>query len=143
MAEKFSNTEKIEINSSLERTWDAIVNPEKIKKYLFGTETICDWKIGSPIIFKGEWNGTKYTDKGTILEIVPMKKLKYDYWSSFSEFEDKPENYQFITFELEDKDGKTLLSVTQASIPNETTKEHASATWKSVLNQLKQIAEEE
>ena len=38
MGEKFSNTEKIEINSSLERTWDAIVNPEKIKKYLFGTE---------------------------------------------------------------------------------------------------------
>ncbi len=34
-----------------------MTNPEKIKIYLFGTETGTDWKIGSSIIFKGEYDG--------------------------------------------------------------------------------------
>ncbi|MBL4624123.1 MAG: hypothetical protein JKY42_03145 [Flavobacteriales bacterium] len=34
----------IKINASTEQVWDALINPEKIKVYLFGTETITDWK---------------------------------------------------------------------------------------------------
>ena len=65
----------IEINASHSKVWKALTTPELIKKYLFGTETITDWKIGSPIIFKGEWEGRKYEDKGIILDIKKEKLL--------------------------------------------------------------------
>ena len=48
-------SKSIEVNSNAKKVWDALTNPGKIKVYLFGTETITDWQIGSPIIFQGEY----------------------------------------------------------------------------------------
>ena len=141
MTNKFVVKKSVEINADKAKVWDALVNPEKIKLYLFGTETICDWKVGSPIIFQGVWEGVTYKDKGTILEFIPEQKLKYDYWSSFSKLEDVPENYQQITFDLIDQDGRTILTLTQENVPDQTAKEHSEANWGMVLNQLKQIVE--
>ncbi len=141
MTNKLIVKKSIEINADKSKVWDALVNPEKIKLYLFGTETISDWKVGSAIIFQGVWEGVTYKDKGTIIEFIPEQKLKYDYWSSFSKLEDVPENYQQITFDLMNQDGKTILSLTQENVPNQAAKEHSEANWEVVLNQLKQIVE--
>lgn len=141
MTNKLFLKKSIEINAEKAKVWDALVNPEKIKLYLFGTETISDWKVGSPIIFQGVWEGSAYKDKGTILEFIPEQKLKYDYWSSFSKLEDVPENYQQITFDLMNQNGKTILTLTQENIPNQEAKEHSESNWGMVLNQLKQIVE--
>jgi uncharacterized protein YndB with AHSA1/START domain len=72
-------TTSLKINSSLADVWDALINPEKIKLYLFGTNTQCDWKVGSTLRFTGEWEGKAYEDKGTILSIEKEKLLKYTY----------------------------------------------------------------
>lgn len=93
-------TKSIEINTSSETVWDALTNPEKIKVYLFGTETITDWKIGSPIIFQGEYDGHKYKDKGNVLLKIPNETLRYNYWSGFSGLEDKPDNYSIVTYHI-------------------------------------------
>jgi len=74
-------SKSIEINSNAEAVWDVLTNPEKIRVYLFGTETITDWKVGSPIIFQGEYEGHKYKDKGNVLENKPNKLLRYNYCS--------------------------------------------------------------
>lgn len=132
---------QIDINSDPAKVWDALVNPEIIKQYLFGTNTITDWKVGSPIVFQGVWEGVEYKDKGTILEFIPEQKLKYDYWSSFSPLEDKPENYQQITFMLEKNGELTKLTLLQENINDETTKEHSEKNWIMILDQIKQIAE--
>ncbi len=55
-------------NAGPDEAWDALVNPDKIKKYLFGTECITDWKVGSQIIYRGMWQGKPYEDKGKIPE---------------------------------------------------------------------------
>ena len=141
MATGLMLTVTIEINASIKKVWDALVNPEIIKQYLFGTETITDWKVGSPIIFQGVYEGVAYKDKGTILELIPEKKLKYNYWSSFSKLEDIPENYQQISFELLSKNGKSILSLTQENVPDQSAKEHSEANWGMVLDQIKKIVE--
>lgn len=46
----------LKINASIERIWNAITHPEKIKKYFFGTEIITDWKVGNSIVFQGEFD---------------------------------------------------------------------------------------
>jgi uncharacterized protein YndB with AHSA1/START domain len=136
---EFSTT--IEVNARKANVWDALINPEKIKQYLFGTNTLCDWKVGSPLRFIGEWEGKCYEDKGTILAIEKEKLLSYYYWNNFSGIADIPENYQVVTFRLEEIDGKTQLSLRQQNIRSEETKSHSEENWKMVLSSLRSLVE--
>jgi uncharacterized protein YndB with AHSA1/START domain len=126
------------------KIWEALTTPRTIKKYFFGTDVISDWKVGRPIIFEGEWQGKKYEDKGTIINIVPNKLLKYNYWSSMSGIEDKPENYVLITYELHaNSSNETTLTITQENVPDEKMREHSEQNWMKVLTDLKALLEEE
>ena len=135
-------TKSVFIHASPADVWDALVNPKKIKQYLFGTDTISDWKVSSRITYKGEWQGKKYEDGGTILQLVPEKILQSTYWSSMSGTEDKPENYATVTYELTKNDGGTLLSLTQDNCKTEEQKKHLEGNWSMVLDGLKKVAEE-
>ena len=46
----------IVINAPLGAVWDALVTPEAIKQYMFGTTVVSDCKEGSPIRWKGTWH---------------------------------------------------------------------------------------
>jgi uncharacterized protein YndB with AHSA1/START domain len=130
-----------EISTPAAEVWDALINPEKIKKYLFGTDTHCDWKVGSPLRFTGEWEGKPYEDKGTILAIEKEKLLSYDYWSNFSGVPDLPENYQIVTFRLNELKDSTEIQLTQKNIRSEEVKSHSQENWRMVLNSLKELVE--
>jgi len=131
----------IEIKAPVDKVWDAITNPEIIKQYFFGTTVICDWKVGSPIIFQGEWEGKSYQDKGFILDFDPKKILSYNYWSSFSGLEDKLGNYSLVTYDIEEKDGNTIINLVQQGFVGEQALQHAEKGWEMVLNKLKDILE--
>ena len=131
------------VNAPVSKVWQALVKPELIKKYFFGTNTITDWKVGSPITFKGEWEGKSYEDKGKILMIETNKVLSYNYWSSISGIEDIPENYVIVTYELEGKGDHTEINITQENIPTEKMRIHSEKNWQMVLNNLKEFLETE
>ena len=141
MKNEFSAQVSETINAPLWKVWEALVTPEIIKKYFFGTDTKSDWTVGSPITFSGSWQGKTYQDKGTILANEPGKMLKYSYWSSMSGIEDKPENYVDVTYELVEKDGKTLITISQDNIPTEEMKKHSAENWGKVLKSLKDLME--
>ena len=132
----------VTINAPAAQVWEALTNPKLIKQYLFGADVISDWKVGSRIIYKGEWQGKEYEDGGTILQLVPEKIFQSTYWSSMSGTEDKPENYATVTYELAKKDGGTLLSLTQDNCKTEEQKRHSEENWSIVLEGLKKVAEE-
>lgn len=133
---------KINIKAPVSKVWDALTQPGIIKKYFFGTDTITDWKPGNPIKFMGEWRGKTYEDKGTVLEVVDQEKIKYNYWSSMSGIEDKPENYVDITYTLSGEDNNVNLTITQENIPDEKTKAHSVENWNKVMEGLKKVVEE-
>jgi uncharacterized protein YndB with AHSA1/START domain len=132
----------ISINAPKSKVWMALIDPEQVKKYFFGTILKSDWKVGSAITFSGEWEGKPYMDKGTILEIEMEKILKYNYWSSFSGTEDKPENYANIGYYLEEKNGETVFSISQDGIKTKEARDHSEQNWKMVMNNLKELLEE-
>jgi uncharacterized protein YndB with AHSA1/START domain len=134
-------TSKITINASAKEVWDALTKPEIIKQYFFGTDTITDWKVGSPIRFKGVWEGKAYEDKGTILEFLPNKRLGYTYWSSLSGKDDVPENYSNVTYELAGQNGQTLVTITQDNVATIESKNHSEQNWQMVLGKLKKLLE--
>jgi uncharacterized protein YndB with AHSA1/START domain len=100
-------SQSIAINAPAAAVWHALTNSAKISTYLFATETITDWQPGSPITFKGEFEGKEHIDKGNVIENEAGKLLKYDYWNSFSEMEDLPQNYSIVTYTLTPVDDNT------------------------------------
>ena len=130
------------INTSVDKVWNALTDPGMIKKYMFGTTVISDWKEGSKIIWKGEWEGKSYEDKGKILRFEPKRSLQYSHFSPLSGLHDNPENYHIVTIDLEEKDDQTSVTLTQDNNADEKTKEHSEKNWKMMLASLKKILEE-
>ena len=62
MKDKFIAEAKTTIHAPASKVWDALTKPELIKQYLFGTDVISDWKVGSPITYKGEWQGKSFEE---------------------------------------------------------------------------------
>ena len=123
------------------KVWDALINPEIIKKYLFGTEVLSDWKEGSPLIFRGEWEGKPFEDKGNILKIEEEKLFQHNYWSGFSGLPDLPENYSIVTYQLEASKNHTILKLTQEGFANERARSHSEISWDIVLQRMIEILE--
>jgi len=141
MEKKLVLEKSIELNADASKVWNALTKPEIIKQYFFGTEAVSDWKEGSPLYFKGVWEGKEYMDKGTILKSEPNKLFHYSYWSSFSGNEDSPENYANITYKLISEKGHTKLTVIQDNIANEESKQHSEQNWGMVLDGLRKVVE--
>jgi len=123
--------------------WKAITTPATIKKYLMGTTVTSDWKEGSSIGYTGEYNGKTYHDKGVIKKMVPENTFQTTYWSSAGGKEDKPENYNLVTYSLHAEKSKTVVTLIQDNIADEKEKEHVTENWKGVLGKLKEVVENE
>jgi len=132
---------KVTIDAPAEKVWEALTNPEKIAKYLYGTQVTSDWKEGGSISYKGEYNGKPYEDKGTIKTFEPNKVFASTYWSSMGGKEDKPENYNLVTYTLEEGGDTTLVTLTQDNIDTDEEKQQMITNWNGVLVGLKEVAE--
>jgi uncharacterized protein YndB with AHSA1/START domain len=141
MENKLTAEVSISINANAAKVWEALTTPELIKKYLMGTNVTSEWKEGSAITYAGEYQGKTYSDKGVIKKIEKEKILQSTYWSSMGGKEDRPENYNLVTYKLSHKDGKTVVTLTQDNINSENEKKHVSENWKMVLQKLKEVAE--
>ena len=133
----------VNIKATPAQVWKALTTPALIKKYLMDTNVTTDWKEGSPIKYEGEYQGKKYSDKGIIKKVEPEKTLQSTYWSSMGGKEDKPENYNLVTYKLSQNDGKTVVTLTQDNVLSEKEKEHVTGNWRSVLKKLKEVVENE
>ena len=131
----------VTFKAPIAKVWQGLTDPAMVKQYFFGTDLKSDFKVGSPITFTGEWEGHKYEDGGVILDIDAPKLLKYTYWSSMSGTENKPENYNNITYDLSVKDGTTILVITQDGVKNQEAADHSEQMWTSVFDGLKKMIE--
>lgn len=138
----FISKSSIDINASSSKIWEALVKPEIAKEYFMGAEVITNWKVGSPILFKGEFNGNKYEEKGILLNVKPNIQLQYSHWSHFDGLSDEPENYRTWTFELSEKKGKTALSISEDNIPTQKQQKRSDEFWNGVLLTIKKLLEE-
>ena len=129
------------VDASPDKVWAALTDPEEIKKYMFGSEVVTDWKQGSPIVWRGEYEGKQYEDKGEIVEIEPGRRLKVTHFSPLSGQEDRPENYHTVLYELEEREGRTHVSLSQDNNPSKEAAEHSRANWEKMLAGLKQAVE--
>jgi len=149
LEEPFLNNEKLIAKVStttyvpVAKVWDTLMSPVAIKKFMFGTDAISEWKEGSSIVWKGMWEGKPYEDKGVILKIEPQRVLQYTHFSPLSGDTDIPENYHTLTYQLSKKGDKTLIELSQDNNSSEKDLEHSEKMWESLLASLKKVLEEE
>ena len=122
--------------------WDALVNPEIIREYMFGTSVVSDWREGSPIVWKGEWQGRAYEDRGSILRVEPGRKLQFTHFSPLSGLPDTPDNYHTVTIELSGTGKRTRVSLVQDNNLTEESRAHSEQNWEAVLATMKKILEQ-
>jgi uncharacterized protein YndB with AHSA1/START domain len=126
--------------------WKALTTASTLKQFFFGSDISTDWRVGSPISFKGSWKGKPYEDKGNIQTFDREKRLAFTHWSPLSGMEDKPENYHIVSFDLRPADGGTEVVLTQTNqndaepLTPENRQEYTK-NWTMVLEGLKKAVE--
>ncbi len=139
----------IAINAPASKVWDTLTNPEQTRKYMFGCETVSDWKQGSSLEWKGNHEGKEMVFvKGSITDIIPEILLAYTVIDPNSSIEDIPENYLTVTYDLKEQDKETILTVTQGDYSKvaDSEKRYNEAYnngegWNPILIQIKSLAE--
>jgi uncharacterized protein YndB with AHSA1/START domain len=103
----------VTMRASLSAVWKAVTDPVLVKRWQFGSDLITDWKIGNPIRFHNEWNGQVFEQWGTVLTFEPQRRLSYTLFFPRPGFEDRPENYFTMTYELAKSGNETMLTITK------------------------------
>jgi uncharacterized protein YndB with AHSA1/START domain len=142
MKGNFVATSTVTINTPASRVWEVITDPDAVKEFMFGADLDTDWTVGGPILWRGEWEGKPYEDKGEILEVEPGKKLVHTHFSPLGGEEDKPESYHTLTWTLEDQEGgATRRTLSQDNNATEEAAEHSRGMWDMLVADVKKIAE--
>jgi uncharacterized protein YndB with AHSA1/START domain len=123
------------------KVWDALVNPAAVQEYMFGTSVESDWQEGSPITWKGEWQGKAYEDKGVIRKAEPQRRLQYTHFSPLAGLPDTPENYHTVTIDLAERGSQTEVVLSQDNNPTDEAREHSEQNWRMMLDGLKKFVE--
>ena len=105
------------------KVWLALTVPDLVKQWQYGSDLLTTWQVGTPIVFRNEWNGQVFEQKGNVLEFLPESRLKYSLFFPRPDLQDIPEHYFFMTYELTESGEVTSLLVRQEdprpSPPNE------------------------
>jgi uncharacterized protein YndB with AHSA1/START domain len=137
---------KTTVNAPPAAVWKALTTASTLKQFFFGSDISTDWRVGSPIRFRGAWKGKPYEDKGKIQVFDADKRLAFTHWSPLSGMEDKPENYHIVTFDLRPAGSGTEVVLTQTNqndaeaLTPENRKEYTK-NWTMVLDGLKKTVE--
>jgi uncharacterized protein YndB with AHSA1/START domain len=135
------------IDAPPDKVWAALTDKEKLRQFFFGSDIETDWRVGSPIFFRGDWKGQKYEDKGVIRTVDRAKKLSFTHFSALSNIPDRPENYHIVTFDLRPAGGGTEVVLIQEN-QNESeprtpqVKEELKKNWSMLLDGLKKVVED-
>ena len=116
---------------------------------MFGCETVSDWKQGSSLEWKGEYEGKEMVFvKGHIVDIKPGKFLAYTTIDPNSAIDDVSENYLTVTYDLTTENGQTVLTVTQGDYNKVAEGErryqeayNSGEGWNPILVQIKELVE--
>ena len=140
--------QSIETNAPASKVWDVLTKPEYTSEWApefsggspFHIES--DWSPGSPVSWKN--SDGKTIVEGNVTALQPQKLLRFTVFDVRSERPPVTEE-DGITYQLSEKDGKTILHVLQgdfSAIPDgEKYRDLSADVWARVLPKVKELAE--
>lgn len=132
----------IDIGAPPDVVWQALTDPDAIKQFMFGTTVETDWRVGSPISWRGEYEGRSYEDRGEVLAVEPGRRLEHTHFSPLSGEDDVPANYHRLVYTLEESPDGTRLTLEQDNNPTQEAAARAAANWNQMLAGVKRVVED-
>jgi uncharacterized protein YndB with AHSA1/START domain len=128
------------INSTPEKVWQALTDPDFTRKYWVNHRNASDWKVGS------EWRHEDYDDAslvdiaGHVVESAPPRHLVLT-WAFPKDAKD-PEKVSRVSFDIETYGDGVRLTVTHSELePDSPMLSGISRGWPLVLSSLKTLLE--
>jgi uncharacterized protein YndB with AHSA1/START domain len=132
----------VKILAPAQKVWLALTSPDLVKRWQYGSDLLTTWEVGTSIVFRNEWNGQVFEQRGTVLEFSPTSRLKYSLFFPRPDLQDIPENCFLMTYELIESDGTTSLLVRQEDPRPLPPDESAGGdSGPDVLSDLKELVE--
>jgi len=103
----------VDILAPARKVWLALTVPDLVRQWQYGSHLSTTWEPGTPIVFRNEWDGQVFEQKGTVIEFTPVSRLKYSLFVPRPDLQDIPEHHFFMTYELTESDEATSLLVRQ------------------------------
>lgn len=133
------------------QVWRVLTAPGARPELMLGAETVTDWQVGSPIVWRGEWHGTPFEDKGEVLEVVPGRRLAVTHYSPLGGQPDEPASYHRVIWTLEEAsapgaaDGEptTVVRLEQDNNATPEAAAQSSEHWATMLEGLRTVTERE
>jgi len=144
MNKTFSATASIIINAPPSRVWVELTKPQFIEQVLFDRQASGGWRIGSPILYRGVWQGKSNEGTAEFLQVEPERLVLSSLWNSPSAVAGNPTNFMTVRYELAASGDGTELTLIQENdamqpgpvdIPQE--------DWVEALEDIKQRLEGE
>lgn len=125
------------INSTPERVWDALTDPEQTAVY-WGHGNVSDWRVGSAWAHR-RTDGSGIDDVvGTVLASERPSLLATSWLAPDHAPDDAP---SVATFELRGSNGVVRLALTHADLGSEAERDEVAGGWFAVLANLKTYLE--
>lgn len=99
----------VTIRAPASKVWLALTVPDLVKQWQYGSDLLTTWEPGTPILFRNEWDGQVFEQKGTVLEFAPESHLKYSLFFPSPDLKDIPEHQLFMTYEVTESGGLTSV----------------------------------
>ena len=133
---------KIELKAPIKSVFSALTNSDEIPKYFPLKSVESAWKVGSEVLYKGEVNGTPFTDYGVIEKLNFPNEYRYRYWSDNHGTERTEENHLTISYSLEKLNEGTVLTIKQSNVKSPEMYELMNGqVWDFLLNSFKEYIE--
>ena len=146
--EKLFVEKSIKINTTASSVWDVLTKPEFTDQWApefsggaeFHIES--DWKLGSPVLWKGQ-DGSMIV-QGNVTSLEPNRFLRFTVFDVRGEKPPVTEE-DGITYELTEQNGKTILRLSQGDFSmmaeGEKYQRMSAEVWDRVLPKVKELAE--
>lgn len=141
MSSKLEHVYEIFIQSSPERVWQALTDPDLTERYYFGTRINSDFTAGAPYVYHGQ-DGSPLLD-GTIVESDPPRKLVMTFRPLFmGGGEETPVSR--VTWEIEpDEEQSKLTLIHEGLEPGSDIAREVRTGWTKIISAMKTVLETE
>ena len=138
----FIATAGADVDTPPSQVWTVLTDSRLLGEVMFGSQIITDWEVGGPIVYRGEWEGKPFEDKGVIDELTEPRRIRMQHYSPLSGLPDEPENYHHVAFELEPlgDSSRTRVTITQDGNADQDAADHSAANWQTMLESLQKVA---
>ena len=135
---------EVDVHAPRRSVWRVLTSSGSHPEIMFGAEIVSDWRLGSRIVWRGEWQGKTFEDHGRVIELEDMRepwRIVLTHFSPSAGLPDVPENYHTLRFVLDEIPTGTHVTLDQDNNSTAEAAQHARENWAAMLRGVKAVAE--